>query len=165
MPSYHMRRKDKQVTEHNELVKPLKEAEYITLALCSENKPYIATISHGYDEENNCIYFHSAKEGKKIDIIKENPLVWGQALIDAGYQHGSCDHLYHTTQFSGTVTFVEDMTEKEHALKLTIKQLDNDPETIIENQVKPNSVAKVYIGRIDIQEMTGKKADKIIISL
>jgi nitroimidazol reductase NimA-like FMN-containing flavoprotein (pyridoxamine 5'-phosphate oxidase superfamily) len=160
-----MRRKDKQVTEHDELVKPLKEADYITLSLCSENKPYIATLSHGYDEENNCIYFHSAREGKKIDIIKDNPLVWGQALIDSGYQHGSCDHLYHTTQFSGSVTFVEDITEKEHALKTMVKQLDEEPDKIIKDQVIPSSIAKVHVGKIDIQEMTGKKADKIIISL
>lgn len=165
MSSYHMRRKDKQITEHNELVKPLKQAEYITLSLCIENKPYIATLSHGYDEENNCIYFHSAREGKKIDILKENPEVWGQALIDAGYQHGSCDHLYHTTQFSGIVTFIDDMAKKKHALKTMIRQLDNNPETIIKDQVKPSSIVKIYIGRIDIQEMTSKKADKIIISL
>jgi nitroimidazol reductase NimA-like FMN-containing flavoprotein (pyridoxamine 5'-phosphate oxidase superfamily) len=57
------------------------------------------------------------------------------------------------------------MAEKEHALKTMIKHLDKDPEKIIENQVKPSSIAKVHIGRIDIQEMTGKKADKIIISL
>lgn len=165
MSSYHMRRKDKQITENNELVKTLKQAEYITLSLCSENKPYIATLSHGYDEENNCIYFHSAREGKKIDILKENPAIWGQALIDVGYQHGSCDHLYHTTQFNGSVTFIEDMTEKKHALKTMIRQLDKNPETIIKDQVKPSSIAKVYIGRIDIQEMTSKKADRIIISL
>lgn len=165
MPSYHMRRKDKQVTEHDELVKPLKEAEYITLALCSKNKPYIATLSHGYDEKNNCIYFHSAREGNKIDILKDNPLVWGQALIDSGYQHGSCDHLYHTTQFSGSVTFVEDMTEKKYALRTMVNQLDKAPDKIIKDQVKPSSIAKVHVGRIDIQEMKGKKADKIIISL
>ena len=165
MTRYHMRRHDKQVVEHEELVKPLKEAEYITLALCSDNKPYIVTISHGYDEENNCIYFHSAREGKKIDIIRKNPKVWGQALIDKGYQQGSCDHLYHTTQFSGSVLFLEDLDEKEHALKTMIKKLDKEPEKIIEKQMQPSSIAKVYIGRIDIEEMTGKKADKIIISL
>ncbi len=160
-----MRRSDKQVTSPDELVKPLLEADYITLALCTGNKPYLATLSHGYEAQNNCIYFHTAREGRKIDIINQNPEVWGQAMLDAGYQHGSCDHLYHTTQFSGTITWVEDIAEKEHALKTMIRHLDCDPETIIENQVKPSSIAKVYIGRIDIHEMTGKKADKVIISL
>jgi hypothetical protein len=43
--------------------------------------------------------------------------VWGQALIDNGYQQGSCDHLYRTAQFRGKVTFVEDQAEKIHALE------------------------------------------------
>jgi nitroimidazol reductase NimA-like FMN-containing flavoprotein (pyridoxamine 5'-phosphate oxidase superfamily) len=152
-----MRRKDKAVTAPDELVKPIIEAEYITLALCYEDHPYIATLSHGYDAENNCIYFHCAPEGKKIEYMKANHEVWGQALIDGGYQHGSCDHLYHTTQFRGTVSLIDDLDEKKHALKLMINKL--------EKQLQPSSVAKITIGKITINELTGKKADKVIISL
>ena len=91
MPGTHMRRKDKEVTDSSELVKPLKEVAYITLALCKDNVPYIATLSHGYDETNNRIYFHCAKQGKKVDYLRDNPVVWRQALIDGGYQHGISD--------------------------------------------------------------------------
>jgi len=161
----HMRRSDKEVTDHAELVKPLREADYVTLALCRDNEPYIATLSHGYDEANNRVYFHCAKEGKKVDYLRDNPIVWGQALIDGGYQQGSCDHLYHTTQFKGVVSFVEDPDEKKCALETMVRRLDDNPEGIVERQVKPGSVSKVLVGRIDILEMTGKKADKIIVSL
>ncbi len=160
-----MRRRDKEVTDPEELVKPLLEADYITLSLCMDNQPYIVTLSHGYDLEKNCIYFHSAREGKKIDFLKSNPVVWGQALIDNGYQQGSCDHLYHTTQFSGKVSFIEDLAEKKHALQVMIRKLDENPDKIIANQLKPESIAKIHIGRIDIQEISGKKADKVIISV
>jgi len=112
MHGYHLRRQDKAVTDPTELVKPLIEAEYITLALSYEDHPYLATLSHGYDAENNCLYFHCAFEGKKVEYLKANPKVWGQALIDGGYQHGSCDHLYHTAQFSGTVAFIDDLDER-----------------------------------------------------
>ena len=165
MPDVHMRRKDKMVTDKSELVKPLKEAKYITLALSMDNVPYIATLSHGLDEENNCIYFHCAREGKKVTYLRSNPVVWGQALLDGEYQHGSCDHLYHSTQFLGRVTFVDDLEEKRHALEMAIRQLDEDPDEIIKNQLKESSISKVLIGRIDIQEISGKRADKIIISL
>lgn len=161
----HMRRKDKEVTDHTELVKPLREAAYITLALCRDNEPYIATLSHGYDEEANRVYFHCTREGKKVDILRANPAVWGQALIDGGYQRGSCDHLYQTTQFRGVVSFVDDPAEKRRALETMVRHLDDNPGDIIERQVKPGSVAKVLVGRIDILEMTGKKADRIIVSL
>ena len=165
MPGIHMRRKDKEVTDHAELVKPLKEADYVTLALCRDNVTYIATLSHGYDEANNRIYFHCAREGKKVDILRDNPVVWGQALIDGGYQQGSCDHLYHTTQFMGRVSFVEGFEEKRRALDIMVKHLDDNPEAVMEKQVQQDSISKVLICRIDIMEITGKKADKVIISL
>ncbi|HEX9913338.1 MAG TPA: hypothetical protein VGB32_00310, partial [Candidatus Bathyarchaeia archaeon] len=97
--------------------------------------------------------------------LRANPVVWGQALLDGGYQQGSCDHLYHTTQFRGVVSFVEDPEEKRRALEIMVRQLDDNPGDIIERQVKPSSVSKVLVGRIDILEMTGKKADRIIVSL
>jgi nitroimidazol reductase NimA-like FMN-containing flavoprotein (pyridoxamine 5'-phosphate oxidase superfamily) len=165
MADYHLRRKDKQITDPEKLIKPLIEADYITLSLCMENKPYIVTLSHVYDPENNCVYFHSAREGKKIDYLRSNPVVWGQAIIDNGYQQGSCDHLYHSTQFSGETRFIENIVEKRHALTLMIRKLDDNPEEIIVDQLMSQSIAKVHIGRIDIKEMTGKKADRIIISL
>jgi nitroimidazol reductase NimA-like FMN-containing flavoprotein (pyridoxamine 5'-phosphate oxidase superfamily) len=129
------------------------------------DEPYLATLSHGYDEARNCVYFHCAPEGKKVEILRANPRVWGQALIDGGYQQGSCDHLYKTMQFNGRVTFVAEQAEKEHALRIMIKHLDDDPEKVIASQITPHSTDRVLIGRIDIDHMTGKKADKIIVQL
>src|SRR5512139_1076069 len=159
-----MRRKDKEIKDTDEIKGILKRAKYITLAMSLHDKPYLTTLSHGYDEEGNCIYFHCASEGKKIDILKVNNSVWGQALIDQGYVQGSCDHLYATAQFSGKVKFVEALAEKEHALRTMIRALDNNPEEVAKKQLLPLSVQKVNIGRIDIDFLSGKKAEKVIIS-
>jgi nitroimidazol reductase NimA-like FMN-containing flavoprotein (pyridoxamine 5'-phosphate oxidase superfamily) len=159
-----IRRKDKEITDFSEIKDILKTAKYVTLAMCLNDEPYLVTLSHGYDQERNCIYFHCAGEGKKISILKANNLVWGQAVIDRGYVQGACDHLYSTTQFRGRVTFVEDLMEKEHALQVLIESLDKDPKEIMKKQLTPQSIQKVRIGRIDIDYMSGKKADKVIIS-
>jgi nitroimidazol reductase NimA-like FMN-containing flavoprotein (pyridoxamine 5'-phosphate oxidase superfamily) len=159
-----IRRKDKEITDFGEMKDILKTAKYVTLAMCLNDEPYLVTLSHGYDQERNCIYFHCAGEGKKISILKANNLVWGQAVIDRGYVQGACDHLYSTTQFRGRVTFVEDLMEKEHALQVLIESLDKDPKEIMKKQLTPQSIQKVRIGRIDIDYMSGKKADKVIIS-
>jgi len=160
-----LRRKDKEIIEDVELKAILKEAKYVTLSMSLGDEPYLATLSHGYNEEQSCIYFHSALEGKKVEILKANPRVWGQALIDDGYQQGSCDHLYRTTQFRGRVTFVDDQKEKENALRLMIRHLDDHPEKIIEGQITPHSTRRILVGRIDIDYMSGKKADKVIVQL
>jgi nitroimidazol reductase NimA-like FMN-containing flavoprotein (pyridoxamine 5'-phosphate oxidase superfamily) len=160
-----IRRKEKEITDKKEKLAILNEAKYVVVAMCRDNEPYLATLSHGYDTQRECIYFHCAKEGKKVDILKEQNKVWGQALLDKGYVHGSCDHLYATTQFMGRVTFVENIDEKKHALEVMINALDDKPQKVLEKQLPEESIKGVQIGRIDIEYMSGKKSDKVIISL
>ncbi len=160
-----IRRKEKSIDDTDEMISIVTNAKYITLAMCNKNEPYLVTLSHGYDIQKNCIYFHCAQEGKKIDILKKNDIVWGQAMQDEGYAKGSCDHLYATTQFRGRVTFVHDIKEKEYALKTMIQSLEPDPEKVIREQISESSLKRVNIGRIDIDYMSGKKSKEVIISL
>ncbi|MHA1926561.1 MAG: pyridoxamine 5'-phosphate oxidase family protein [Candidatus Thorarchaeota archaeon] len=160
-----IRRKEKEITESAEMIAILNQAKYIIVAMSLDDEPYLATLSHGFDAENNCIYFHCAQEGKKIDILNKNNRVWGQALRDDGYAPGKCDHLYATTQFSGRVTFVTDENEKRHALRVMIDQLEDEPDQVYSEQVTDKSVKRVGIGRIDIENMSGKKATEVIIQL
>ena len=159
-----LRRKEKAIQSKDEMIAILENSQYITIAMCQDNEPYLATLSHGYDRERNCLDFHCAKEGKKIDILKEHDKVWGQALLDKGYAQGSCDHLYATTQFMGRVTFIDDIDEKKHALEVMIKALENDPQMVMEGQLTAESIKGVQIGRIDVEYMSGKKSEKVIIS-
>ncbi|MHA1949062.1 MAG: pyridoxamine 5'-phosphate oxidase family protein [Candidatus Thorarchaeota archaeon] len=160
-----IRRKEKSIESQDEMIAIVESAKYVTLAMSLNNEPYIATLSHGYDSEKHCIYFHCANEGKKIDILSENNVVWGQALEDHGYIDGSCDHLFATTQFKGRVTFIVDRMEKKHALSIMIHQLESNPQKVTEEQITEESVDRVNIGRIDIEDMSGKKAKEVVISL
>lgn len=155
---YHVRRKDKEITDTQTMKDLLKSAKHVTLALCKDNEPYLVTLSHGYDESRNCIYFHCAKEGKKIDYIKANNKVWGQAFIDHGYLEGKCNHLYTSVHFSGKVTLIEDLNEKIKAIECMIRQLEKEPETMI-TKLKPERIKETMIGRIDIGYMSGKKPE------
>ena len=160
-----IRRKEKAIESTDEMVYIIKEAKYITIAMCKDNTPYLATLSHGYDDSKKCIYFHCARDGKKIDILQENNLVWGQAVKDLGYVTGKCDHLFATTQFMGRVQFIKDMSEKRHALTTMVNDLEPDPQKVVDDQFTEKSIARVNIGRIDIEYMSGKKSDEVVISL
>ena len=72
-----MRRKEKEIQDKSEIIKILKITKYLTIAMCKDKVPYLVTLTHGYDSKKNVIYFHCAKKGKKIDILKENNVVWG----------------------------------------------------------------------------------------
>ncbi|MCK4896250.1 MAG: pyridoxamine 5'-phosphate oxidase family protein [Candidatus Heimdallarchaeota archaeon] len=160
-----IRRKEKAITDEKIMKKILSEVAYVTIALCKDNQPYLVSLSHGYDPDRNCIYFHCASEGKKIDYLKENNVVWGQAIVDKGYIQGSCDHLYATTQFKGKVTFVNDFEEKREILTNMVRKLDENPDVLIEKQLTQQSITKITIGRIDIEYMSGKEAKEAVISL
>lgn len=164
-PLESIRRKEKAITEREEILRIIEQAKFVTIAMCRGSEPYLVTLSHGLDRDRSCIYFHCAAEGKKIDILKDNNLVWGQALIDEGYVQGACDHLYATAQFKGRVTFVEDYDEKKQALNVMVKALEDDPTIVIEEQIIRDSITKVSIGRIDIEDISGKKAEEVVISL
>ncbi|TET10268.1 MAG: flavin-nucleotide-binding protein, partial [Candidatus Thorarchaeota archaeon] len=89
-----IRRKEKEIENKHEMISILESVQFITIAMSLNNEPYLVTLSHGYDRKKNCIYFHCAQEGKKVDILRENNVVWGQAFVHHGYVDGSCDHLY-----------------------------------------------------------------------
>jgi nitroimidazol reductase NimA-like FMN-containing flavoprotein (pyridoxamine 5'-phosphate oxidase superfamily) len=151
-----MRRKELEITDPNKLKKILKKAKYVTIALSMDNQPYLVSLSHGYDEAHNCIYFHCAKEGKKIDYLKSNNVVWGQALLDGGYQEDECNHFFATAQFRGKVTFLKDVKEKQQAVECMIRQLNKKAKKMID-ETTPEKLKKTTFGRIDISYMSGKK--------
>ena len=53
-----IRRKEKAITDVDEMKEILLKAKYVTLAMSKENQPYLVTLSHGYDPEEDVIFFH-----------------------------------------------------------------------------------------------------------
>lgn len=157
MKKYHVRRKDKEITSETVMKKILKATQYVTLAMSKDNQPYLVSLSHGYDEAHHCIYFHCANEGKKLDYLRSNNVIWGQALLDQGYSEGECDHLYASVHFSGKVTFLNTLDEKRRALECMIEHIDKDPDPLIE-ELNPEGINGTVIGRIAIEYMSGKKS-------
>lgn len=73
-----MRREDRSVTELDGIEAILKECRTCHLAMVDEGKPYVVPLSYGYqlnEDGTLTLYFHSAKEGRKLDILRKNNLV------------------------------------------------------------------------------------------
>jgi nitroimidazol reductase NimA-like FMN-containing flavoprotein (pyridoxamine 5'-phosphate oxidase superfamily) len=159
--AFHVRRKDKEVTDEAQLRKMLRSSKYVTIALCMDNVPYLVSLSHGYDEEHDCLYFHCAREGKKLVYLKSNSLVWGQALLDFGpSEDDDCSQLYASVHFSGRATLIEDLEEKRQAIQCMINQLGKNPEALIA-KLTLERLKNTVIGRIDIEYMSGKKSREV----
>jgi nitroimidazol reductase NimA-like FMN-containing flavoprotein (pyridoxamine 5'-phosphate oxidase superfamily) len=153
--SFHVRRKDREITDSDVLKKVLKSTKFVTVALCMDNTPYLVSLSHGYDEEQNCLYFHCADEGKKIVYMKANSNVWGQAVLDYGVTD-ECDYAYTCVHFKGEISLIDDLGEKRHGMEVMVRQLSENPEVKLA-KIKPEKLAKTTMGKIDISYITGKK--------
>lgn len=152
--SFHLRRKDREITKSDEMHQILKATKYVTIALCMEGEPYLIALSHGYDQTRNCLYFHCAPEGKKLIYAKANPKVWGQAVLDFGVTQ-ECDYAYSSVHFSGKLSLINDLNEKKHAMEVLILQVSLDPEVKLA-KLKPEKLESVIMGRIDINYISGK---------
>ena len=152
---FHVRRRDREVTDPEELRRILRSTRYVTVALCMDQNPYLVSLSHGYDEKHNCLYFHCASEGKKLVFAKANDRVWGQAVKDYGITD-ECDYAYTSVHFQGRLSIIDDLTEKQHGMEIMIHQLSTTPEAKLA-KINLEKLTTTTMLRIDITGMTGKR--------
>lgn len=160
---YHIRRKEQEIVDIKIMKKILASTQYVTIALCKDDEPYLVTLSHGYDAKQNCIFFHCATEGKKLDYIKANNKTWGQAMINEGFKDGECEQHYSSVQFRGEVSFLSNVDDKMQALACMIRQQNENPRpmmTKLEELDPSTGLKNVLIGRIDIEYLSGKQSEK-----
>ena len=150
-----MRRKDREIKDKDEIEQIIRSAQICRLAMARENQPYVIPLNFGY--RDNVVYFHSASQGKKIDIIRENPRVCLEFSIDAELVRAekSCEwglHFKSAIGF-GTAQFVEDTEEKKKALDVIMDHYGGTGDDYSEKMLKITSVIKVVL-----TELTGKSS-------
>ncbi|MFX1377694.1 MAG: pyridoxamine 5'-phosphate oxidase family protein [Promethearchaeota archaeon] len=152
-----MRRIEKEIKNTEELRELLKGGKYAVFSLAKENEPYIITLSYGYDESKNALYFHCAKEGQKIDFIKANPYVCGTVIEDNGYEE-ACGQTFRSIVFRGKMEIIETLKEKKYGFNILLNQLEQDP-NIIRNKYlkKDETYENSGMLRMDISDITGKE--------
>ena len=79
-----MRRSDREITGFDNIIKIINDCKVCHVAFFDNEYPYIVPMTFGMevtDDKQLNIYFHGAKEGHKIDAIKNNPKV-SMSIID-----------------------------------------------------------------------------------
>lgn len=150
-----MRRIEKAVTNPAELEQILWQGKVCQLAIAAEPTPYLVPLSYGYREE--VLYFHSAAEGYKIELLKNNPLVSFSVFIDLGIVEAeeACHWgvRFRSVTGRGRVEFVVDPKQKEDALQLLMAQYSDK-----EFELPPAAVAETTIFKLIIEQMVGKQS-------
>ncbi|ONI37804.1 MFS transporter [Candidatus Epulonipiscium fishelsonii] len=123
-----MRRKDREVTNIEEIYKVIDECSCCRIGFYDEGEVYILPMNFGYSvcDNSTILYFHTAKEGRKIGLIEKSENVGFE--MDTGNKLNvaevacSCSTSFKSIIGSGAISFVNDKTEKEFALQKIMSQ-------------------------------------------
>jgi len=150
-----MRRKDKQVTDYQEIEQIISEAEICHLAMVDGKKPYVVPLNFGYRDK--ALYFHSALQGRKIDVILKNPDVCfsiiGSYEIVEGDRGCSWSAKFTSVSGEGKASILEEPSEKEEGLKVLMNQYSK-----VEHSFSQEDLDRILMLKVDILGITGKRS-------
>lgn len=150
-----MRRKEKQIKNKQELEQLISKADVCNLAMSLNDLPYVVPLCFGYVDDT--LFFHSADEGKKLDMIKQNPNVCFQMSIDSKIvvAKDACNWgmNYKSIIGSGIAVLIEEEEERKKGLDLIMKHYANG-----RWDYKPDVLRKTTVFKVTIKEMIGKQS-------
>ena len=152
-----MTKRERQITDEQQITQILDGGKVLHLGLAVDNEPYVVPMNYGYVRENGklVLYLHSALRGKKLDMIRKNPRVFFEIDWDLTPFEGEkpCQYglAYSSVMGRGTARIVEDVEEKIKAMSILMKT-----QTGKDFSFNDALVSIVAVIRIDVDEYTAK---------
>ncbi|OQA47580.1 MAG: Pyridoxamine 5'-phosphate oxidase [Chloroflexi bacterium ADurb.Bin325] len=151
-----MRRTDKEITDPALIDWVIRQAVVCRLGLSQGGRAYIVPLSFGYD--GRCIYFHTAAEGRKLEMLAANPHVCFELEHDVHvipHETRACawSMSFYSVMGTGVVHEITAPDEKVAALQAIVGHYS--PRTW---DISAADTQTVRVWRLEIAEMTGKKS-------
>ena len=150
-----MRRKDREITDIEEIEKIIRKAMVCRIGLVDDDEPYVVPVCFGY--ERNALYFHSALEGRKVELIKKNNKICFEIDIDVevvkAEEPCAWTMKYRSVIGVGKAYILGNDEEKSRGLRVIMRQYTEGEFSFPKS--KPDSVLVV---RVDIESIRGKQS-------
>jgi nitroimidazol reductase NimA-like FMN-containing flavoprotein (pyridoxamine 5'-phosphate oxidase superfamily) len=148
-----MRRGKDEITDRTEIDNIIRQCRVCHLGLSDCDEPYIVPLCFGYDGE--ALYFHSALEGRKIDILRKNNRVCVEFDLSGEMRESEegCKWgiIYRSVIGFGTAKLVDDGDAKRKALEILMAQYSDKTYSFPDEIVTKTAIIKVII-----EHITGK---------
>lgn len=153
-----MRRKERETSDIQVIEEIIRKSDVCRLALANSDIPYIVTMNFGYtDGPERRLYFHCAKEGKKLDMIRKNNYVCFEMDTDHQLYKGikGCEWnmKYSSVVGFGKISVLKDRDAKIEGLNCIMAHYSDRKGFSYDEKILEMTI----ILRLDIQEMTGKR--------
>jgi uncharacterized protein len=153
-----MRRKDREITDTGEIEAVIRKCDVCRIGMADGNLPYIVTMNFGYmGGPKKRFYFHCAKEGRKLDMMRKNNHVCFEMDTDHELYAGEngCDWGMNFTSVVGfgIINEVTDINERLEGLNCLMSHYTGKDRFTYD----PRVVERTTVLRLDIMEMSVKK--------
>ena len=149
-----MRRSEREITDRIRLHDILDRSQVCRLVLHDQPYPYIVPVNYVRVDER--IYFHSAPEGRKMELLRRDPRIRFEVdrLIAITEGQAACrwGALYESVIGAGPARIVETLSEKEMALHGLMEKYSGRSGWVF----AAAALKAVVVVRIDIQDLSGK---------
>ncbi len=83
-----MRRKDREVTDFDSIVRIIDKCDVLRLGLADGDYPYIVPVNFSYTVEGEqiCFYIHGAMAGRKYALMQKNPVCSFELDYNLGFK-------------------------------------------------------------------------------
>jgi len=154
-----MRRKDKEIIDEKVMVSIIEKAIICRVAMCWQDEPYVIPMNFGY--RDNYIYLHSAGEGRKLDILRNNDKVCIEFDVDVELVQSrkacNTNMKYKSVLAFGKAVILKDIAEKKRALDIIMHHYYYHDSLSVFHYPK-NALEKVIIVKVKVEKMTGKES-------
>lgn len=137
--------------------KVFQDAEICRLAIMGTEYPYIVPLNFGY--EKGVVYFHSAREGQKLEYIKNKPEVCIQAdsgiRIEESGIPCNWSTAYNSVIAYGRAYIIEEADEKRKAMGVIVRHYKPG----FDEEDAFGEMDDLCVVKVLIESMTGKRSE------
>jgi hypothetical protein len=154
-----MRRKERKISDSQTIDSIFEAADVCRVAFADNNIPYIVTLNFGYQPgAGGILYFHCAKEGRKIEMMKKNDYVCFEVDTDHILYRGpkACNWgmKYKSIVGYGRISVINDPDERKRGLNMIMDHYGANGMYDYDEK----ELARTAILRLEITEISGKQA-------
>ena len=163
-----------QITDKQIINEVLDKAEYGTLAVCNENKPYAVPLNFVRIADN--IYFHGALKNKKMKILEKNPhvsfsVVESYSVIASFFSSTEglacpATHFFKSVSIDGMAKAVENREEKARMFEAMMQKLQPEggykpfSDEAYDKALKATAVVKIVPHTVTAKAKFGQHLDE-----
>lgn len=133
----------------------IKKCKICRVGMIDGDSPYVLAMNFGYEDQT--LWLHCAKEGKKVDVLKRNNKVCVEFDTDhkifARHEQVACSwrFAYRGVLIHGHALFVDDYDEKMKGLNILMKNFSDR-----KFEYSKPAVNNIFVIKIPVESITGR---------